>query len=487
MNREFYDTKIEKSILRCLAKKSVFFTELYQKGIPDEKIFADVSHRIIYKCISDYYLKYSKLPSSLAIKNYSKRINISDSLRSKMDVIIDRIYKVKITEREQDLFNIHYSELISLYELRMAQNHIKILADHIDSADIDKVKDEISKFQLSKYDESVEEFDFVDGFKERALKVIEFKNNYNNFSPIPTGIIEIDKRLDGGIFNEYCVIAGNSSTGKSSFLHHICKSASRVKKNGILFTIEMDKIEAATRIDSNISGIPLKKFKNPYLYDFTKNEIRMWKNKMKKIKKDWGKLQIISFLKGATVYDIAAKATQYVKKVGLDKLDYIAIDYLNDLKPVGKKYISNKEWTAQAEISWDLHLLNKGFVHPNGKKGIPVITAVAMSGSSRGITSAQNKNDNKRQMDERDIGMAKIIYQHSNVCLGIKEFNKDINQVVGMKARGGEKNWVVNIYPNFAYGRFHDPEKEKEVIELQDQEIEDSEDGILIDSDEIKE
>jgi len=487
MEREFYDLKLEKSVLKCLANDNNFISRISYKGIPDEKIFSELSNRAIFKCIVDHYNQRHKIPSKEIVNAYVNRIKVTKGFSKRVKentlISIDRVFS-PVVDSDIELFDSNYNELINLYEIRSIQFHIKKMADSIDNGDIESLKNEVQSFSLVKYDESVEEFDFADGFKERFEAIKEIKRS--KYEPIPTGIPELDAALDGGIFKEYFVIAGSSSTGKSSLLHQICKNAAHAKKNGILFTIEMDKVEAATRIDADISNTMLRKFRNPLLYDFNNEDVKRWYDKIKEIKKSWGIFHIVAFLKGATVRDIAAKAQEYMKRKRI-VLDYIAIDYLNDLQPIGDKFQSVKGWDAQAQISWDLHLLNKSFINYDGSKGIPVITAAALRGASRGITASGGSaeaNDGRRNMDERDMGMAKIIYNHSNGCLGIRELNENVNQLVIMKQRAGRRNQVINVYPNFQYGRFHDEALKSEAMQMVSVEAEDSDDGIIEENDE---
>lgn len=484
MNREFYDVGLEKSILTCLAHDDNFFTRLYYKGLPDEKVFADKSFRILFLCISEYYIKYAKLPTKVIVQNYIKRIpDIADNIRDKVSIITDRIYDTVPLDSEKDSFDMSYNELVSLYQLRSVQNHVKVVADKLESGDIEGITESIQSFSINKYDEQIEEFEYSEGFKERFDRINFFKKNYNKMSPVPTGLNDLDYIVQGGFLNELVLFVGNSSTGKSAALHMCCKNASAAKKNGILFTIEMNKIEAASRIDSDISNIPLNKFRNPKVNEigeFDQLDVNKWHEKIKYIKSNHGKLFIVSFLNGANVSDISAKAREIMKRNRI-RIDFIAIDYLNDLKPIGKKYDSSKDWNAQGEISWDLHLLTRSFINYDGTKGVPVITACTFKKGVKNITSAAGDGEDKRRlMDERDMGISPLLFQHADIVLGIREYNEEANQVIVMKCRSGKKGNIINTYPNWPYGRFHDQEKATKILSALAMEKSDSEDGLLL-------
>jgi replicative DNA helicase len=213
-------------------------------------------------------------------------------------------------------------------------------------------------------------------------------------------------------------------------------------------------MEAANRIDSALTGISLNKFRNPKLNKFGDVIIRKWMGRLRKLKKKCGKLFIVSFLNGATTADIKAKSYEIMRREKMN-IDFIVIDYLNDLKPIGW-FKSNKDWDAQGAISWELHLMSRGFVNYDNSKGVAIVTANVLRGDAKRITSSQEKKK-KRNVDERDIGLSKLVFHHSDIVCGIIEVNDDINQVIVMKNRGGKRGDIVNSFQNFKYGRFHDP------------------------------
>jgi replicative DNA helicase len=450
---EFFNITLERTVLRCVVKSKDYFTKISNKGLPNERIFSDLSHRLIFICVTKCFHKHNKLPDKNIVSSIIERSNNKKSLIEKAVIVCDRIFDDELSSEDTEKFDISYDEICNLYEMRQVQEHMKDISRKIDRGDVDAVKQSVNSFNLKKYDDTVEEFEYFGGFKERAIS-IRNKREDENFRPLPVAVNELNVIFDGGVFKELFLIAGNSSTGKSAFLHGTAVAGIRAKLNGILFTIEMNKMEAANRIDSALTGISLNKFRNPKLNKFGDVIIRKWMGRLRKLKKKCGKLFIVSFLNGATTADIKAKSYEIMRREKMN-IDFIVIDYLNDLKPIGW-FKSNKDWDAQGAISWELHLMSRGFVNYDNSKGVAIVTANVLRGDAKRITSSQEKKK-KRNVDERDIGLSKLVFHHSDIVCGIIEVNDDINQVIVMKNRGGKRGDIVNSFQNFKYGRFHDP------------------------------
>lgn len=485
MNREFFDPRIERNVLLCLLNNENCFKKIFYKGLPDKNIFTDLSNRAVFQNLVELYQKYSAVPKhkSVLINHIKTQSGLDQKLKEKVMILAANLYELTVDAKDLKLFDKYYDELAILYNFRKSQEHIQKVVQHVDASDIKSLTEEIHTFNLVRDDEYVEEFEYAAGFRERFDQLKYFVQNYDKVAPIGTGIDTLDAVLDGGFQRELTIIAGNSSTGKSALLHLISLAAIKQKKNVILFTIEMNKIQAALRIDSMITGIPASKFRNPVDNKFgkmTNEDIKTWQGHIKIAKDEYGKMHIVAFLNGATVPDLVAKANEIMRREQL-RIDLIAVDYLTDLKPVGKKYDSSKDWDAQGEISWALHMLTRQFKNQDGLNGVPVVTACTFKKQAKGITAANTgANDDRRPMDERDIGISPLLYQHADIMIGIRQLNASINQLVVMKNRGGKSGDIVSVYPNWEFNRFHDPDKAIEVANLVQQEREDSPDGIVI-------
>ena len=265
--------------------------------------------------------------------------------------------------------------------------------------------------------------------------------------------IELDNLLDGGLFpSEMTLVIGENNVGKSFLLMELPIYASMTNKiNTILFTIEMNKIKQQMRIYSRISGIPYHRFRTG---EITKDELKKVKAKLIEWKEQYGVLHVVSFDKGATVVDLESKLKDAENKYGKE-FGLISIDYLNDMKPIGK-YQSLKGWDAMGEISWDLSNLAKRW---NGRKGNPIITANQKKTTRAGTA----------RTDWQDAAFSPLPVQHATVGIGIGQ-NEDDEQWGRLrwdifKNRDGEKGISFFTFPDFKVGKISSKSKMKQVIE----------------------
>ena len=104
-----------------------------------------------------------------------------DALRNRTKenifIVLDRIYNYSVADKDKKLFDGNYEELIKLFEARTIQNHLQNVIEHIDEGDVETAINIVDGFAMNKYDDSIQEFDYADGFKERFLKLSNFKKN----------------------------------------------------------------------------------------------------------------------------------------------------------------------------------------------------------------------------------------------------------------------------------------------------------------------
>lgn len=93
-------------------------------------------------------------------------------------------------------------------------------------------------------------------FKEALSQAWDEANNgTTNFTP--TGFIDLDHKLDGGLYApDFMILAGRPGRGKTSLLLSIAKHAAELKKRTILFSLEMSNMQVVMRTISMQTGIP---------------------------------------------------------------------------------------------------------------------------------------------------------------------------------------------------------------------------------------
>lgn len=89
---------------------------------------------------------------------------------------------------------------------------------------------------------------------------------------VRTGICGIDAHIGSMEPGNLIIIAGRPSHGKSALACTIAINAAREGKRILWFTLEMDAVETARRIVSNLSGVDNAKFKSPKLRAMTEKE-----------------------------------------------------------------------------------------------------------------------------------------------------------------------------------------------------------------------
>ncbi len=93
-------------------------------------------------------------------------------------------------------------------------------------------------------------------FQEALSQNYDEVNN-GNISFVPTGFLDVDRALGGGLYAPDLMIdAGRPGTGKTAFMLSIAMSASKKGKRVVLFSLEMSNMQIIYRAASMETGIP---------------------------------------------------------------------------------------------------------------------------------------------------------------------------------------------------------------------------------------
>lgn len=165
---------------------------------------------------------------------------------------------------------------------------------------------------------------------------------------IPTPWLELNEILAGGLHpGRSYLIAGRPGGGKSLGLTNIAAHAAEQGHKGILFTVEMGRIEVMSRIlagqaraeygqitKREIDGYNLSRIAE---YSDSAGDLPLWINDQPSI----------------TVNEIRSQARDMKNKHGLD---FVAVDYVQLLKSADSKLTRERQI---AEISWGLKTLSR--------------------------------------------------------------------------------------------------------------------------------
>lgn len=148
---------------------------------------------------------------------------------------------------------------------------------------------------------------------------------------IPTGLEELDRRLDGGMRpGDFLVIGARSGHGKSALSKTIGVNVARAGYAVGEFSMEMAKAKQHQRILSGLAGVHLSKLNHPErLSDFEWSRISEATDVMRKMFYD------INDQGGMTIDQIRARARSLQRKRG--KLGLLIVDHLQLLKGTDAK------------------------------------------------------------------------------------------------------------------------------------------------------
>ena len=234
-----------------------------------------------------------------------------------------------------------------------------------------------------------------------------FESDIQGISGIPTGFIDIDKKLGGLQNSDLIILAGRPSMGKTSLATNIAFNAAinNKKKHGIqssvgFFSLEMSSAQLATRILSDLSKVPSEKIRRGEL---TEKEFNKFIDASRLLEESQFYIDDTPAL---LISSIASKARRLKRVHGLDVL---IIDYLQLIRASATR---ENRVNEIAEITQGLKAIAK-------ELNIPVI---ALSQLSRQV---ENRDDKRPHLaDLRESGS---IEQDADVVLFIfrEEYYKE--------------------------------------------------------------
>lgn len=165
-----------------------------------------------------------------------------------------------------------------------------------------------------------------------------------------TGWPTLDSKLYGGFGRgELQIFAGGSGSGKSLFMQNLSVNWVQERLNGVYITLELSEELSAWRLDSMMTNTSTKAVLKSI------GEVEM---KLALLSKKAGKFFIKYLPAQSTVNDIRA----YIKALEVEqkfKIDFICIDYLDLLMPVGAKVSPNDLFVKDKYVSEEIRNLAK--------------------------------------------------------------------------------------------------------------------------------
>ena len=461
---EFMNVEIERKVLKCIFWDKQLMLKASSRGHLSSKLFSDKSFKILLKWFSNHFTRTGELITKPLVMSKIDKLKIKSDDEKDLELYKDKLYSVvekfifkKPTRKDIQNFTVYMEELAILYKARDLQHLNMKLFKALDTANVEDAESIVSKYNIPTFGDGVDQSEITGNFIERENIVLEKKNNPDKYKLVPTGIVELDDALGGGIGREYAMVAGASNAGKSFWLQHIACYGKKIGLNVVLFTIEMQLIETQNRCDCNLANIDYKFFRNP-AENYSKEIHDKWKKRMKKLSETPGRLEVVAFKDNAKMSIIKSKAYELMNE-WQEPIDLLVIDYLDDIEP-DKEYREFKNWASFGEISWEMHKLAKNFQQIDGTEGVPTWSAMQMRKASKDIASdkeALNPNSKKRVPDERDVGSSPLPFRHSDIFIGIQTvYENQLSLLHIMKGRFTDKSVTPpQCYHNFAKSKFH--------------------------------
>lgn len=275
---------------------------------------------------------------------------------------------------------------------------------------------------------------------------------------VPVKCIQVDNE-------DHTYLAGFSMipTHNSIFAVDAAVAAARAGKSVLFFSLEMSSTELIDRIIACMSGVSQSKLKEGIISD----------EELELVKKALIELEDMRITVDAdpkvTVDSIRARSLR--KAQSEDGLDFVIIDYLQLITPVGR---FNSRQEQVADISRNVKLLAKNL-------NIPIMVLVQLNRAKgeeeeEKIPTVDNIRESAAIANDSDV----VILLHRDLAY---DDTTPHTLLVLAKNRNGENNKIIRCHSNLACSLFREIKREKEAEEqLSDESIDELSD-IAIDQD----
>lgn len=198
----------------------------------------------------------------------------------------------------------------------------------------------------------------------RLQGLLDYINRNEEVEAIPTGFSNLDKVLDGGLYEGLYGIGAISSLGKTTFALQIADYIAQCDRKPVLyFALEMGTYELMTKSISRITFVNARGEET--LAQGTRSLLKgKWKQRYNKAQyanvmqsfKEYGDFYSDVIIHDGsearpTIYDISETVNSYVARTG--KKPVVIIDYLQILKP------TNERGTDKANVTTSVNEMKK--------------------------------------------------------------------------------------------------------------------------------
>ncbi len=344
---------------------------------------------------------------------------------------------------------IHYAKIVSqknvLRNLISASNEISSLAWE-ENKDIDEILDEAEKkiFNVSQTS-LIQEFQHIKPHLTEAFERFDrLHKGDDTWRGIPTGFMDLDKRLAGLQKADLIILAARPSFGKTSLALDFARYAAVNEKMAVgVFSLEMSKQQLIERLIAAEANVDLWRLRTGQLSDEGKD------NDFEKIGKAFDRLSLAPIFIDDAASPNAMQIRTMARRLQSEKgLDLLIIDYLQLMQGTGRTENRTQE---VSEISRSLKNLAR-------ELNIPVIAVSQLSRAPEARTDQTPKLSDLRESGsiEQDADVVMFIYREDKVK---KETDrKNIAEIHIAKHRNGPTG-KVELYFNEDYVSFKNLDK----------------------------
>ncbi|MGE7917254.1 replicative DNA helicase [Lysinibacillus xylanilyticus] len=248
---------------------------------------------------------------------------------------------------------------------------------------------------------------------------------------VPTGLLDLDKMLNGFQDAELTIIAARPSMGKTDTMNHLALNAGWNSYLPIIFSLEMSRTTLIDRLIATAGNFNRLKMRNPFEY-FTDGQKEKWMSTLGMI--DNANIEIDDRA-GLTVPQIRATARKIIKS-NTGKKPIILIDYLQIIRGSNAR---DNQTQAIGQISWDLKQMAKEFNCP----------VLCLSQLNRSVEQRQDKRP--VMSDLRDSGNIEqdadvIAFLYRDDYYSKESESKNILEFIIAKHRNGPTGTVSATY-----------------------------------------
>ena len=273
--------------------------------------------------------------------------------------------------------------------------------------------------------------DFVEGFADRYKHYGKRKRG-EEIAKIPTGIVKLDKKIEGAARASLNFIQGEAGSGKTFILMEIAYQGSINGHNVLFVTVELQRREIEVRWDGRLTGLPYLKIDKGELL---KEEEGLWRKRIRNLKKMYeagGRLATVAIPEGCNILSLESELAFWKEKWG-GKIDILVVDYADLMESTRK---AGNEQEAQGMVFRDLKRLSQ-------THDLVVWTASQISGRGYG----------KRQITQSETGYSFRKNNWANLILGIGadalDKEEGIIRLYVAKNTFGKSGFEVILVPDF--------------------------------------